>query len=341
VQNHFLGMSLFQFKSDEFQALLDRFDIRHVMTALYSPSSNGIVERMNGEILKLLRISCDGDYSKTWEMLPGVVEKLNSNRITEVLKVGDLVARYKKRAGKLDQTWRGNFMIEEVIQGGKSFRLRDLNNPTVTVVMKAKHVKPYHRFVEPDLLIEEVEIREVLDLIQLETQYDGDLGDSLVFPSLQDLDTCREWPFGNGVFVIPEWKEKIWYQQLMTSLVRWYDIGRPKLLDAEEKFVGRPNYSMSIVVIENLVPFGAGGRRVRVQDLDEDLDVARRRSKRYQDATRDGEIPGRNKRLRAGLGILRAGVEFRKSESFGLIAPRAGINQTGEEEIKGTACGTV
>jgi len=267
---------------------------------------------MNGEILKLLRIRCDGDYSKAWDILPDVVEKLNSNRVTEVLKVGDLVARYKKRTGKLDQTWKGNFMVEEVIQGGKSFRLRDLSNPAITLVMKAKHVKPYHRFVEPDLMIEEDEIREVLDSIQDDMKSEEDLGDSLVFPSLKDLNDCREWPFGDGVFVIPEWKEKIWYQQLLTSRVRWYKIGRPKLLDAEERFVGRPNYEMNIVVIEDLLPFGARGRRVRVQDLDEDLDVApRRRSKRNLAVDGSGEAPVRKKRLRAGLGVLRAGPEFR------------------------------
>ena len=212
-------------------------------------------------------------------------------------------------------------MIEEVIQGGKSFRLRDLNNPSITLVMKAKHVKPYHRFVEPDLMIKEDEILEVLDFIQMEMKYEGDLIDVLVFPSLVDLNDCREWPFGDGIFVIPEWKEKIWYQQLTTSDVRWYDIERPKLLDAEKKFVGRPNYSLNIVVINELVPFGAGGRRVRVQDLDEDLDVApRRRSKRNLHVPSDDEVPVRKKKLRAGLGILRASAEFRDEKILdGLI----------------------
>ena len=117
--------------------------------------------------------------------------------------------------------------------------------------------------------------------------------------------------------MIPDWREKIWYQQLLTSKVRWYEIGRPKLLDAEEKFVGRPNYELSIVLIEELLPFGARGRRVRVQDLDEDLDVApRRRSKRNLAVDEAGEVPVRKKRLRAGLGVLRAGAEFRRQKDY-------------------------
>lgn len=55
-----------QFISAEWRKFVDDYDIQHNMTTPYHPQSNGIDERVNGTLVKILRAYCD-EHQQTWD----------------------------------------------------------------------------------------------------------------------------------------------------------------------------------------------------------------------------------------------------------------------------------
>lgn len=66
-----------QFKSTVFQELMTKLDIQHSTTCEYNPQANGMDEKFNGTIVKILK-SCLGDDKKQWdELLPASILAYN------------------------------------------------------------------------------------------------------------------------------------------------------------------------------------------------------------------------------------------------------------------------